>query len=171
MVANKFRLNWVKFAVLVGVFFIAALLALAFVNSTVMADDICEPVNGHLSEEIQIDDCPEGFLCTTGRYNGGIQGTYSFKLNLAEDIEESNTPGVVHFSATSTIETKEGITLYLSEAGSIDLLRPPGNLADLQTILPADNEGTYGQIFLYGHFDGMTGTSDYRGTICTPPED
>ena len=34
-----------------------------------------------------------------------------------------------------------------------------------------NNEGTYGQIFLYGHFDGMTGTSDYRGTICTPPED
>jgi hypothetical protein len=124
-------------AILVAVVAVAVVVAVSMGSTEVNADDKCKPVNGHLDEEIA-EECPSGApagaLCTTGRYNGGIQGTYTFVLDLENDVVPSETGGVVLFSATSNIETKKG-TLFFSEAGAFDTGTPPGNFVDLQTII------------------------------------
>lgn len=126
-------------------------------------DERCRPVVGQL-EEMQIEG--EGFQAR-GRLTGGIQGIDNFTLLSLSDTHP-DTPSVSHFVGTSLIETRTG-DISTIVAGAFDL--DTGKFSDLITIVDGTGEwaDATGQIHLYGTFDFATGTgtSDYRGDVCT----
>jgi len=162
---RNFSASWTKLPVLGITFLMAATIALTIVSNEAMAKVNCLPVNGHLKEQ-QVP-CPS--LCTTGRMNGGIRGTYNFALTTLLPVDPA-IPTVVHFSGTTTITTREG-DLNLIDAGGFDTASP-GHFANLLTIVGGTGglSGASGHLFLFGNFDPATetGASDYRGEVCLP---
>lgn len=140
-------------------------LGLSVTSSAAAADGggQCRPVAGHL-DEMQIEG--DGFQAR-GRLTGGIQGTDNFTLLSLSDTHPS-TPSVRHFIGKSLIETKTGdISTIVSGAFDLDT----GRFSDLFTIVAGTGtwDGATGQLHLFGTFDfaSGTGSSDYRGEICT----
>ena len=162
---RNFIANWAKLPVLAVTSLVAAVIALTSVSREAMAAVNCLPVNGHLKEQ-QVP-CPS--LCTTGRMNGGIQGTYNFTLTSLSPVDPA-IPTVVHFSGLTTITTQDG-DLNIIDAGGFDTASP-GNFANLMTIVGGTGAltGASGHLFLFGDFDPAmgTGASDYRGEVCIP---
>lgn len=122
----------------------------------------CKPVAGKL-EEMQVEG--PGFQAR-GRLTGGIQGTDNFTLlDLGEPIEGTS---VSHFIGRSLIETRTG-DIDILVAGAFDTTT--GRFSDLLTIVDGTGqwEEATGQIHLFGVFDfaSGTGSSDYRGEVCT----
>src|SRR5213594_3721331 len=75
----------------------------------------CNPVNGHLVEDL----VPGPGFHTVGRLWGGIQGAYEFTLTSATPTGDPTISTIVHFVGHSTVHTRTG-DLRFTEAGALD---------------------------------------------------
>ena len=129
-----------------------------------VASSGCNPVNGHLVEDL----VPGPGFQTAGRFWGAIQGTYEFTLTSASPTGDPTISTVVHFVGHSTVRTRTG-DLRFTEAGALDTAGV-GNYADLMTITGGTGAWATasGQIHLMGFFSGASGhgEGDYRGEVC-----
>lgn len=129
-------------------------------------DARCRPVAGKL-DEAQVD-APPGVFAAEGRLTGGIHGTDRFTMRF-EDLSDP-IPGttVSHFVGRSVITTRTG-EIDTIVVGAFDT--QSGRFSDLFTIVGGTGKwaGATGQLHLFGVFDlaSGTGTSDYRGEVCT----
>ena len=178
MLSRNFFSNWTKLPVPAAAFFIAAVAALTIVSSETMAKAECVPVNGHIDSQ-QVLPPPFGTctspvgLCTSGTFIGGIQGNFNFTATSFIPSPEPTIPSVFLFTGLTVIQTKDGDSLFGSNAGSIDF-NPfgDGHFADLITFTGGTGSlaGASGHIVAFGNVNFATGvsTSDYKGELCTP---
>lgn len=163
-------------------FLMATFTALTIVSNTAVAEAECTPVNGHIDSQ-QLLPPPFGTcasavgLCTSGTLIGGIQGQFNFtgtSITPSPLLDPTTlSPFVALFTGQTVIQTKDGNSLFATNAGALDT--DPfgdGHFADLITFTGGTENlaEASGHIVAFGDFSFTTGVgaSDYRGEVCTP---
>lgn len=160
----------------------AAGLVLLVAGSGAGAANPCFDVKGHYDEHAVSEGCasPVG-LCIALTYSGGVRGDAFGTATSIIPTVDTGTPtapgtGVLGFTSDSVIHARvHGRTgdLIIKNAG---VFQPTGNgdIVDLQTITGGTGElaGATGALRASGTFSPVTfsGSSDYEGRICLPPE-
>lgn len=140
----------------------------ALLAAPVRADSTVKTVSGHIDDEVVgPPQCtsPVG-ICTVGRLTGGIQGDLDFGIT---SVTPAEPPGVLHFTATSTIRTREG-DIFCADSGSFNTASgSDGEGVHLCVITGGTGEfaGASGYLQETFHFRGSVGQGDYRGKIVT----
>lgn len=158
-------------------FVVVAILFCTVAAAPLIAEQDCEPVNGHFKAFVVPPGqghCPPDprAFCTAGRVWGGIQGNYQFVITgMIPSATIGGVPTVFFFTGKSTIFLKGNDQLFGTDTGSIDLPPGQGGFASLITFNGGTGEmsGATGQIRLRGEFSPAAGSTsgDYNGSLCS----
>jgi hypothetical protein len=161
---NQLEETMSKFRILLAM--LAALSAL--LAGPAGADSNVKTVSGHVDDEVVgPPHCtsPVG-ICTVGRLTGGIQGDLEFTIT---SLTPAEPPGVLLFTATSTIHTTEG-DIFCADSGSFNTAQgSAGEGVHLCVITGGTGEyaGASGYLQEMFHFQGTVGQGEYRGKVVT----
>lgn len=132
------------------------------------ADSSVKTVNGHIEDHGVTEPCASPFgICTAGRLTGGIQGDLEFTIT---SLAPTNSPGVLFFTAVSTIRTATG-DIHCDDSGSFNTAAgSSGEGVHLCQITGGTGDflGASGYVQETFNFMGSTGVGDYKGRIVTP---
>lgn len=143
----------------------AALLVvlLGLLSSRAVADSNVKTVNGHVEDQVVSEGCQSPYgICTIGRLTGGIQGDLDFTIT---SLSPTNAPGVLFFTAMSTIHTATG-DISCDDSGSFNT-GGDGEGVHLCQITGGTGEflGASGYLQEMFYFQGAAGVGEYKGKI------
>lgn len=145
---------------------LAAVAALAGTVAPVSA--VPDSVSGKFETSfVSGDDCQkQAPVCATGTTGGKLKGQFTFGVSSVTQTADSPSTGVVLFTGTASIETREG-TLRCRNAGSLQT-RGDGPFASLCVVSEGTGEwtGASGYLQVHGTLDLSGGaTGNYVGQI------
>ncbi|MBL8481418.1 MAG: hypothetical protein JNJ60_04435 [Rhodocyclaceae bacterium] len=135
----------------------------------------CYPVTGHYTEDAVIPPtCGSAVgLCLQGQVSGSLRASFATTVNqLSADPADTPLTGVVAFRSDTTLTGFMGNrsgTILIKNSGSIRMAGK-GEIVDLQVIVGGTGgfAGATGAIMSNGTFVGVSGSSEYSGTVCFP---
>jgi hypothetical protein len=141
----------------------------------------CKPVNGRIvSQAVPIGQllsdgsqcaAPEGLFCTSGRFTGGLPGTFDFTPTT---VDMSGNPdfaltGIAFFTGELVLQTNHG-GIRFKDAGALDvaIAGDGGSFASVLTIVEGTGAltGATGRIRDEGIFINGCDDCRYRGEVC-----
>ena len=138
------------------------------VTTGASADSGVKTVNGHVEDQVVAEGCGSPYgICTAGRLTGGIQGDLTFPIT---NLAPTNSPGVLFFTAVSTIRTTTG-DIYCDDSGSFNTAAgSSGEGVHLCQITGGTGEyvGASGYLQEAFNFVGSAGMGEYKGRIVMP---
>jgi hypothetical protein len=151
-------------------FTLATLLAVLSVGGIAVAAPSVRNVDGTLETRVVTPPaCASAVaLCTHGRINGDIRGTFHFTGDTLTPAPNQANPSVLFYTGQVVIRTDDG-RIVGTDAGVIDFAT--GAFVDLTTISPGQRTGKWAgatsQLRFSGSCDLAAGVykSEYSGTI------
>jgi hypothetical protein len=154
---------------------------LTLVGAAPALAESCKPVNGRIvSQAVPIGQplsdgspcaAPAGLFCTSGRFTGGLSGTFDFTpatVDMSGNPDFAST-GIAFFTGELILQTKHG-GLRFRDAGALDvaIAVDGGSFASVLTIVEGTGSltGATGRVRDEGIFIGGCVDCRYRGEVC-----
>jgi len=143
----------------------------------------CRPVNGRIvSQAVPIGQllsdgslcaAPAGLFCTSGKFTGGLEGTFDFTPTTVDAPGNPDFPltGIAFFTGELILQTNDG-GLVFKDAGALDvaIAGDGGSFASMLTIIEGTGAltGATGRIRDEGIFINGCVDCRHRGEVCLP---
>jgi hypothetical protein len=112
-----------------------------------------------------------GLFCTTGRFTGGLSGTFDFTATTFDALAnpDSALTGTAFFTGELVLQTNRGVLVF-KDAGAVAVDGEVLRFASVLTIIGGTDAltGATGRIRDEGIFINGCVDCRYRGEVCSP---
>lgn len=157
------------------------LLATQLNASQAARGDACKPVDGRLVSQVvpigqplsdgSLCAAAPGLFCTTGRFTGGLSGTFDFTATTFDPLANPDfaLTGTGFFTGQLVLHTNHGVLIF-KDAGAIAVDGDVLTFASVLTIIEGTDAltGATGRIRDEGIFINGCVDCRYRGEVCSP---